>query len=140
MIGMLLLAKVTQITMLVGNKPGSLAHVCSTLGRARVNILALYAPEVKGRGKVRVWVDRPEEAKEALMAAGVRFSEDEVVAMELDNRAGAFSEVAERLSKANINIRYAYAATADGSVRSTVIMAVPDVTKALRALRRHRHH
>jgi len=137
---MLLLAKVTQITIFVGNKPGALARVCSTLGRARVNILALYAPEIRGSGKVRVWVDRPEEAKEALRAAGVRSSEDEVVAMELDNTAGSFGEVAERLGKAKINIRYAYAATADGSVRSTVIMAVPNVTKALRVLKRHKVH
>jgi len=137
---LLLLAKVTLITMFAGNKPRTLAHLCSTLGRARVNILALYAPDIRGRSKVRVWVDRPEEAKAALKAADIRFSEEEVVAMELDNRAGTFGEVAGKLGRANINIKYAYAATADGSVRSTVIMAVPDVTKAIRILRRkHRY-
>jgi len=132
----LLLARVTQITIFAGNKPRMLAHLCSTLGRAKVNILALYAPDIRGRGKVRVWVDRPEEAKAALKEASIRFSEEEVVAMELDNRAGTFAEVAGRLGRANINIKYAYAATADGSVRSTVVMAVPDITKALRILKR----
>ena len=137
---MLLLAKVTQITMLLGNKPRTLAHVCSTLGEARVNVLALLAPEIKRRGKVRVWVDRPDEAKKALKSAGIRFSEEKVVAMEVDNKAGAFSDVAEKLADARINIKYAYAATADGSIKSTVIMAVPDVTKALRVLKRHPRH
>jgi hypothetical protein len=133
---MLLLAKVTQITIVLENKPRSLAKMCSTLSRAGVNILALFAPEVRGRGKVRVWVDRPDEAKDALSAARIRFSEEEVVAMEVDNKAGAFSEVAEKLGKAKINIKYTYAATADGSVKSTVVMAVPDVNKALRVLGR----
>jgi len=132
----LLLARVTQITIFAGNRPRMLAQLCSTLGRAKVNILALYAPDIKRRGKVRVWVDRPEEAKAVLKAAGVRFSEEEVVAMELDNKAGTFGEVAGRLGRANINIKYAYAATADGSARSTVVMAVPDITRALRILRR----
>jgi len=132
----LLLARVSQITMFAGNKPRSLSHLCSTLGKAGVNILALYAPDTRGRGRVRVWVDRPEEAKAALTAAGVRFSEEEVVAMELDNKAGTFGEVAGRLGKANINIKYAYAATADGAAKSTVVMAVPDVTKAVRLLKK----
>ncbi len=137
---MLLLAKVTQISMLLGSKPGTLAKVCSTLGNAGVNILALFAPEVSGRGKMRMWVDRPDEAKKALRLAGIRFSTEKVVAMELDNTAGAFSDVAEKLGRAKINIKYAYAATAEGSVKSSVIMAVPDVTKTLRILRRHPRH
>lgn len=107
----ILLVKVTQITILLDNKPRGLAKICSTLGRAEVNILALFAPEVKGKGKVRVWVDRPDEAKDALRAAKIRFSEEEVVAMELENRAGSFSEVAERLGAASINLKYAYSAT-----------------------------
>jgi hypothetical protein len=126
--------------MLLGSKPGTLGKICSTLGDAGVNILALFAPEVSGRGKMRMWVDRPDEAKKALRLAGIRFSTEKIVAMELDNTAGAFSEVAEKLGKAKINIKYAYAATAEGSVKSTVIMAVPDVTKTLRILRRHPRH
>ena len=93
---MILLAKVTQITILLNNKPRALAKFCSTLGKAEVNILALFAPDVKGKGKVRVWVDRPDEAEDALRAAKIRFSDEDVVAMELENRAGSFGEVAEK--------------------------------------------
>ena len=131
----ILLAKVTQITILLNNKPRALAKFCSTLGKADVNILALFAPDVKGKGKVRVWVDRPDEAKDALRAAKIRFSDEDVVAMELENRAGSFGEVAERLGRASINIKYAYSATAEGSVKAIVIMAVSDVTKTLHVLR-----
>ena len=135
MILSILLAKVTQITILLDNKPSALAKFCSILGRAEVNILALFAPEIRGKGKLRVWVDRPDEAKEALRAAKIQFSEEEVVVMELENRAGSFAQVAERLGRERINIKYAYSATAEGSVRAIVIMAVSDVTKTLHVLK-----
>jgi len=128
------MAKVTQIAILLENRPGTLAQLCSTLGKAGVNISALFAPEIRGKGKVRVWVDSPDKAKDALKAAKIRFSEEEVIGMELDNRPGALGEVAEKLGQAKINIKYAYATTSEGSAKATVILAVSDVAKALGVL------
>jgi hypothetical protein len=121
--------KVTQLAVSFQNKPGALAQICSALGKAGVNISAVLAPEVKG--KVRLLVDTPDKAKEALSAAKIRFSEEEVIALSLDNRAGALSEIAEKLAQAKINIKYAYATVVEGSAKGTVIIAVPDVEKAL---------
>jgi hypothetical protein len=126
--------KITQIAISLQNKPGTLAKVCSTLSSAEVNISALLAPDAKGRGKVRFLVDRLDKAKEALNTAKIRFSEEEVIALNLDNRPGALAEVAEKLAQSKINIRYAYAATAEDSAKATVIVAVPDVDKALGVL------
>jgi hypothetical protein len=126
--------KVTQIATSVKNKPGALAQICSTLGKAGVNISALLAPEAKDRGKVRLLVDNPDKAKEALNTAKVRFSEEEVIALNLDNRPGALAEVSEKLAQSKINIRYSYATAAEGSAKATVIIAVRDVNKALSVL------
>ena len=126
--------KVTQIATSVKNKPGALAQICSTLGKAGVNISALLAPEAKDKGKVRLLVDNPDKAKEALNTAKVRFSEEEVIALSLDNRPGALAEVSEKLAQSKINIRYSYATAAEGSAKATVIIAVRDVTKALSVL------
>jgi hypothetical protein len=123
--------RVTQITVTLQNKPGTLAQLCSTLRDARVNISAVVASEIRGRGKVRLLVDSPDKAKDALKAAKIRFSEEEAIAIELDNRRGALGEVAEKLAQAKINIKYAYATTSEGSTKATVILAVPDVAKAL---------
>jgi hypothetical protein len=126
--------KVTQIAVSLGNKPGALTQLCSALGKAGVNITALLAPEIRGRGKVRVLVDSPERAKDALKEAKIRFSEEEVIAVELDNRSGALGEVTEKLAQSKINIKYAYATASEGSAKATVILAVPDVAKALGVL------
>jgi hypothetical protein len=123
--------RITQITVTLQNKPGTLAQLCSTLRDAGVNISAVVASEIRGRGKVRLLVDSPDKAKDALKAAKIRFSEEEAIAIELDNRRGALGEVAEKLAQAKINIKYAYATTSEGSTKATVILAVPDVAKAL---------
>lgn len=126
--------KVSLVTVTLQNKPGTLAQVCSALGKAGVNISALLAPEIRGRGKVRLLVDNLDKAKDALKAAKIRFGEEEAIAIELDNKPGALGEVAEKLAQAKINIRYAHATVSEGSTKATVILAVPDVAKALGVL------
>jgi hypothetical protein len=113
--------KVTQIVVTMQKKAG-------------VNITALSAPEIRGRGKVRLVVDNLGKAKDVLKVAKVRFSEEEVFAITLDNRPGMLGEVAEKLSRAKINIKYAYATTSDESVRAKVILAVTNVAKGLMEL------
>ena len=90
--------------------------------------------EMRGRGKVRVLVDNPEKAKDALKEAKIRFSEENVIAMDLDNRPNALGEVAEKFAQAKINIKYAYATATEGSAKATVLLSVPDVAKALSVL------
>lgn len=126
--------KASQLAVSLQSKPGALAQICSTLGKAGVNISAMLAPEVKGRGRVRLLVDSPEKAKEALSAAKIRFSEEEVIAVSLDNRAGSLGEVTEKLAQAKINVKYAYATVSEGSTKGTVIIAVPNADKALGVL------
>jgi hypothetical protein len=126
--------KVTLLAVTLANKPGTLAPVCSTLGKAGVNISALFAPEITGRGKVRLLVSNLEQAKEALKAAKIRFSEEGAIAMELDNKANVCAEIAGKLSQAKINIKYAYATSTEGSAKATLILSVPNVAKALSVL------
>jgi len=126
--------KVSLVTVTLQNKPGALAKLCSTLRDAGVNISAVDGVVIAGRGKVRLLVDNPDKAKDALKAAKIRFSEEEAIAIELDNRPGALAEVAEKLAQAKINIKRAYATTPEGSAKATVILAVPNVAKALSAL------
>jgi hypothetical protein len=126
--------KVTQIVVTLQNKPGTAAQLCSTLKDVGVNISALDAAAVAGRGKVRLLVDNPEKAKDALKAAKIRYTEEEAIAIELDNRPGALGDIAQKLAQAKINIKYAYATSTEGSAKTTVILAVPDVAKALGVL------
>ena len=126
--------KTTQLTLSLASKPGVLAHVASTLARAGVNITALCAGDAPGaRGKIRLLVDNPTRAVEALKAAGVRVGQEEALALTLDNRPGALAEVAEKLGRARVNIKCAYATT-HGSGPALLVLAVSNVARAQTAL------
>ena len=119
------------------DKPGTMAELCLALGRDGVNIIAVSVPEPIGRGRVKLRVmvtaDHLPKARAALKRKKLRFSEEEVLDIELDNRPGAFGELAGKLARAKVNIIYAYATTS-AFARARVIMAVPDVNKGLAAL------
>lgn len=98
-----------------------------------VNITAVLAPEATGKGKVRVMVDDISSARGALREAKVPFSEEEVLVAELDNRPGAFGELAGKLARSKINIKYTYATTSPYA-RAKVVMSVSNISKALEIL------
>ena len=105
------------------------------LGNAKVNITGVFVPEGKGTTQqARVMVVDVADARAALKKAKIRFSEEEVLNVELDNRPGAFAELAGKLSQQKINIIHAYATTAPFA-RAGVVVAVSDIEKALKALK-----
>jgi hypothetical protein len=125
--------KTTQITVSAQSKPGVLAKVCDTIGKAGVNIVAVCAAESAGRGKIRLVVSDAARAKAALTAAKIRCGEEPALLLSMDDRPGALADVASRLAAAKINIKCAYASTAGGG-RAQVVVAVANPDKAERAL------
>lgn len=126
--------KTTQLTLSLASKPGVLAQVASTLAQAGVNITAVCAGESTGaRGKMRLLVDNPARAIDALKAAKIRAGQEEALALTLDNRPGALAEVAEKLARARVNIKCAYATT-QGNGPALVVLSVSNVQKAQSAL------
>ena len=64
----------------------------------------------------------------------MQFSESQVLCINLPNKAGAFADVAEKLSKAHINISYAYCTAGARGGRTTGVLKVADVKKAIKVL------
>jgi hypothetical protein len=129
-----MISKAIQFVVPLVNKPGTLARLCSVLGDAQVNIIGVFVPEAKGTAQeARVMVVDVDGARAALRKAKIRFSEEEVLNVELDNKPGAFGEFARKLASKKINITHAYATTAPFA-RAGVVVAVSDIGKALKAL------
>jgi hypothetical protein len=55
----------------------------------------------------------------------------------LDNKAGALAAVAEKLAKNHINIAYAYCTAGAKGGRTTGVLKVADVKKAMRILQQN---
>jgi hypothetical protein len=126
--------RTTQLVLSLESKPGVLAQVSRALAGAGVNITGLCAGEAAGgRGKLRLLVDNPARALEALKAARLRASQEEALAVTLENRPGALADVAEKLARARVNVKCAYATTS-GSGPAQVVLTVSNVAKAGAAL------
>jgi hypothetical protein len=126
--------KTTQLTLTLQSKPGVLAKVSRALADAGVNITALSASDAGGgRGKLRILVNDSARAKRALKRAKFRASEEPAFVMRLRNKPGSVARVAERLARARINIKSAYATTVGRS--GAVVLTVSSPAKARRLLR-----
>jgi hypothetical protein len=125
----------TQLVISGLSKPGVLAQVAQVLGEAKVNIKAFSAPEVAGRGKLRLLVGDLDGARAALKAAKIKFVEETALLLSLENKPGALKEVADLLTKARINIKCGYCTPSREGKRAIVVLTVSHTEKALTILR-----
>jgi hypothetical protein len=127
----------TQLNLSLDNEIGTLARLSRDLANGGVNLLALSAHEVdRNKGIVRLLVANRELATRELSKAGYTFAVEEVLFIELKNRPGALAKAVEKLARARINIRYAYATASSRTRRTAAVVAVPQVelSRALQLL------
>ena len=123
-----------QFSVFLINKPGVLASVTGALAKARVNIMALTLMDSTEHGVLRIVCENADLAREVLSKAHDRWTETEVLAIELSNEPGAFAHVARELSEAHINISYAYVTGGAGDGRTNAVFKVADMKKAAKVL------
>jgi hypothetical protein len=123
-----------QFSVFMVNKPGVLARVLGEFARAKINIIAMTMMDSVEHGVMRVVFAAPQSAKEVLSKFNMRYSETEVLCVDLDNKAGALAAVAEKLAKNHINIAYAYCTAGAKGGRTTGVLKVADVKKAMKVL------
>ena len=124
----------TQFSVFMVNKPGILAHILGEFAKAKINIIAMTVMDSVEHGVLRVVLDNPEVAEEILAKANLPFNKTEVLCVNLDNKSGALAGVAEKLAANHINISYAYCTAGAKGGRTTGILKVADVKKAMKIL------
>jgi hypothetical protein len=125
----------TQLVISEQSKPGVLAQVAAVLGGAGVNIKAFSAPEVTGKGKLRIIAADVDNARTALRRAKIRFREETALILSLENKPGALKQVADSLTKARINVKCGYCTPSREGKRAIVVLTVSNTSKALLILR-----
>ena len=122
----------TQFSVFLINKPGVLAAVTGALAKAKVNIIALSLSDSGEHGVLRIVAEDPDTARQVLNKAHDRWTETEVLTMEMENRSGAFARAAQHLADEHINISYAYCTGGAKGGRTTAVFKVADMKKALK--------
>lgn len=126
---------VKQLSVFVENKPGSLARIAGALGEESINIRALSVGEVGEYGIIRLIVDNPEKARDALKKRGYSVGLTDVLAVEMGDEPGSLANVTKILGESHINIEYAYAFITRERNKATLIARVNELEKAEKILK-----
>jgi len=97
-----------HISVFAENKPGRLDHITEILAQVKINIRAIKISDLGEFGVVKMLVNDPDTAYQALKEKGVSASKKEIVAVVVDDRPGGLHKVLKILTQQNINVEDAY--------------------------------
>ena len=123
-----------DLTITLDDRPGTLASVGETLGKAGINIEGLCGVSHEGRGILHLLVADEAAARSALEGAGIKVEgEADAIVSEFPSdqidRPGSLGEMARRIADAGVNIKVLYLAT-----RNRGVIVTSDNAKAKAAL------
>ena len=127
--------QIQQLSVFIENKPGRMAEVTEVLAEANIDIRAISVADTRDFGILRVIVDKPKEAVEALKAHGMTVTLTKVIAVGIDDKPGAFSKAVRLLSNEGFDVEYMYAFLGGKNAdHAYMIFRVADPEKAAAAL------
>lgn len=124
----------TQFSIFMVNKPGVLSQVLNEFASDKINIIALTMMDSSEHGVMRVVGKNREKIKKALDSLNMQYSQTDVLCVNLSNQSGALADVTQKLSQEHINISYAYCTAGARGGRTTGVLKVADVKKAVKVL------
>jgi hypothetical protein len=124
----------TQLALFLANKPGTLAAVCDALAAEKINIFGLTISDTVDHAVVRMVVSDYKRALSIFEEHGTLVLENEVLMLEHDNEPGTLSAIAKKLAAENVNIEYAYLATAPTAQKGVLIFRPNNLKKAFEIL------
>lgn len=127
----------TQFSIFMVNKPGVLSQLLNIMAEEKVNIVAMTMMDSMEHGVMRLVGSGSAKIRDLLKKLNLQFGETQVLCVNLPNKAGAFADITNKLSKAHINISYAYCTAGARGGRTTAVLKVADVKKAIKVLEGH---
>jgi hypothetical protein len=124
----------TQLALFLANKPGTLAAVCDALAAEKISIFGLTISDTVDHAVVRMVLSDYKRALSIFEEHGTLVLENEVLMLEHDNKPGTLSEIAKKLAAENVNIEYAYLATAPTAEKGVLIFRPNNLKKAFEIL------
>lgn len=125
---------VKQLAVFLENHPEALLRLTKDLVERKVNIEALSITDAVDHSVIRMVVDNAALAQTIFKETGVMAVESELIQVFIENKPGHLKEFCEKLSKAGINIEYAYGSDSPVSKKVTLYVRVVDIPKAIAVL------
>ena len=120
----------TELSLRLGNSPGSLASVCRLLSDERVNILALG---LESGGQLRLLVDNHVHGAATLRDHHHQVTVRDVIVTSVPNAPGALAPALRLVADANVNVEYAYSGAPEAGPVALIVLGVDDAARAAAA-------
>jgi len=121
-----------DLTVVLEDRPGTLASLGEALGKAKVNIEGICGVPDRGKAAIHILVEDAAAARKALQQGGFQVSgERDVLVVSLEDKPGSLGAAARKIASAGVNIDLIYLAT-----RTRVVLGTSDMAKAKTALGR----
>ena len=131
---------VKQISVLLGNVPGTLSRLTNILDREDITAKALLAASAAETSTVRMVVNDPERAAAILESFKFNYEITPVLAAEVPLHPGGMNAILNPLSKAEINVLYLYTTINRIGKETIVILGVDKIEAAREALQQNWIH
>ena len=122
----------TQFSVFLVNKPGVLSRIFRELAKAKINIQTISMMDSTEHGVLRMIAKDPAAARRVLTSLNVPVTETDVLTLRLANHPGAVADLCEKLAAAHIQIAYMYCTGGAKGGRTTVVLKVPNIKKAMK--------
>jgi len=119
-----------DLTVVLEDRPGTLADMGEALGKAGINIDGGCGFPCEGKGVLHILVEDAADARRVLEGSGFEVTgEREVLILDIEDRPGAFGEIARKIAGAGVNINIVYVAS-----NNRLVLGTDDLEKARAAL------
>lgn len=125
--------KAKQLSFTLPTRAGLLSDVTAAIAKARVNITAICAYEMAKNAYFMLTTDSTAKTRKCLGFLRIGIEEEDVVVVEMPNKAGELQKVAKRVADGGINIDYMYGTAAIGR-SSTCVFKTSDDKKAIKVI------
>ncbi len=122
--------RITEIFVVLENKPSTLGDMCSHLAENGINIEAIGVFQ----DAAKLLVKNVNKAMKILSKLDYTSELRDVLLVQLENRPGALSEMATKLGNKGVNIEYCYGTLSKKKNTTAVIIDVSDIDKAMKIL------
>jgi len=125
---------VKQISVFLENKPGKLSQVTDILEKNNIDIKAISIADTTEFGILRMIVDKPKEAVEAIKAEKFPVSTTDVLAVEVTDKPGGLNRALQILNDAGVSVEYLYSFIKRNGERALILFRVEEPERAVEVL------
>ncbi len=119
-----------NLTVIIEDRPGTLAEIGEVLGKAGINIEGLCGFPCEGKGVINILVEDAGGARRALEGTGITVQKErDVILLDIEDRPGEFGKSCRKIANAGVNVDLSYVAS-----KNRLVIGADDLNKARAAI------